>query len=343
METRPCSVCGETESRTIPVLTHVHHLSAVARIAPTCEHAGAEAHWKCTGCGRLFSDADGSHEIDKVVVIPALGHDWDEGVITRAPSCTKPGIMTCTCKRDAAHQRTEEIPAVGHTLIRHNAKEPTETESGCITYWECSVCSRLFQDAAGRGEITAEDIVLAPVKCPSAAFTDVDHSAKSWYHEAVDWAVVNSITTGTSAAAFSPTAACTREQMVTFLWRAVNEPKANRTSCPFTDVNAGDYSWNAILWAYENGIVKGTAADKFSPKVPVTREQVVTILWRLAQEPAAEGGMPFPDVKAGYAFDAIRWAAQEGVSTGYEDGTFRPTKAVTRAEIVTLLRRALDC
>ena len=119
----------------------------------------------------------------------------------------------------------------------------------------------------------------------------------------------------------------------------LGEPKANLTSCPFTDVKAGDYSYAAILWAYENGIVKGTAADKFSPKAPVTREQVVTILWRLANEPATEGTMPFSDVKAGYSFDAIKWAAANNVTTGYPDGTFAPTKTVTRAEIVTLLYR----
>ena len=342
LETHTCSVCHETESRTIPVLTHVHTPEPVAEIAPTCETNGSEACWKCTGCGRLFSDADGSNEIDEPIVIPAIGHAWDSGVITKAASCIEPGVMTYTCTRDAAHQRTEEILPLGHTLVKHDAKAPNETESGSIAYWECSVCGRLFGDAAGNREIKTEDTILTPVRCPSEAFTDVDRTAKSWYHEAVDWAVANHITTGTSAVTFSPNAVCTREQMVTFLWRALGEPKANRTSCPFTDVKAGDYSRNAILWAYENGIVKGTAADKFSPKAPVTREQVVTILWRLAHEPAAEGRMPFPDVKPGYAFDAIRWAAEEGVAAGYEDGTFRPTRAVTRAEIVTLLRRAFD-
>ena len=147
------------------------------------------------------------------------------------------------------------------------------------------------------------------------------------------------ITTGTTKTTFSPNAECTREQMVTFLWRALGEPKATITTCPFTDVKADDYSYAAILWAYENEVVNGTAKDKFSPRDPVTREQVVTILWRLAEKPATEGTMPFPDVKAGYSYDAIKWAAANNVATGYQDGTFAPTKAVTRAEIVTLLFR----
>lgn len=342
MEVHTCSVCGETESRTIPVLTHVHHLTAVAGMEPTCEHTGAEACWKCTGCGRLFSDADGSHEIDEVVVIPALGHDWDDGVVTKAPSCTEAGVTTYTCKRDAAHQRTEEIPAVGHTLIRHNAKEPTETESGCITYWECSVCSRLFRDAAGRGEITAEDTILAPVKCPSEAFTDVDRTTNSWYHKAVDWAVVNSITTGTSAVTFSPNAACTREQMVTFLWRANGSPEPKDSACPFSDVNPGDYSYQAILWASQNGVTNGTGKTTFSPKANVTREQVVTLLWRLGGSKTVGGAIPFTDVTAGrYSCEAVKWAAAEGITTGKTAAIFAPADPCTRAEIVTLLWRAL--
>ena len=310
VQTRTCSVCGEKETRAIPVLTHEHTLVAVNGVAATCEDAGFEPYWKCTDCSRLFSDAEGKHEIEAPVVIAALGHK----------------------------------------LVKHDAKAPTATAPGNIEYWECSVCHKLFADAEGKTEIKLEDTVLQPVKpekcdggdkCPSIILTDVDRSPTSWYHEAVDWAYVNEITKGSSTTKFSPNAECTREQMVTFLWRAMNMPKATITSCPFTDVNPGAYSYAAILWAYENEIINGTAKDKFSPSAPVTREQVVTILWRLAKSPSVEGKMPFSDVNAGYSFDAIRWAAANNVTTGYPDGTFRPTKSVSRAEIVTLLYRYL--
>ena len=349
-ETHTCTVCGATESRAIEKLNHVHQMTAVAKVEPTCETAGAEAYWKCDKCGKLFSDAEGKNVIEAPVAISALGHDWGEGVVTKAATCTEEGVMTFTCKHDSTHTKTEAIEKIAHTLVKHDAKAPTATEAGNIEYWECSVCHKLFADAEGKTEIKLEDTVIAPTgekkcdggaNCPSIILTDVDRSATSWYHEAVDWAFVNNITKGTSTTKFSPNAECTREQMVTFLWRAMNMPKATITSCPFTDVNPGAYSYAAILWAYENEIINGTAKDKFSPSAPVTREQVVTILWRLAKSPSVEGKMPFSDVNAGYSFDAIRWAAANNVTTGYPDGTFRPTKSVSRAEIVTLLYRYL--
>ena len=339
VETRTCSVCGATETRAIPVLTHVHVLTKVEAKAPTCTEAGFEAYWQCEGCHKLFSDAEGKTEIEAPVAVAALGHTWGDWVETKAATETEEGVETRTCSV-CGETETRAIPVIAHVheLVAVAAVPATETAPGTEAYWKCEGCGKLFSDAEGKNEIAAP-VVIPALECPSKVLTDVDRSAKSWYHEAVDWAFVNNITKGTSATEFSPMAECTREQMVTFLWRALGEPKTTLTSCPFTDVVAKDYSYTAILWAYENGIVKGTAADKFSPKAPVTREQVVTILWRLAEQPETAGDMPFPDVKAGYAFDAIKWAAANNVTTGYPDGTFAPTKTVTRAEIVTLLYR----
>lgn len=92
-----------------------------------------------------------------------------------------------------------------------------------------------------------------------------------------------SITTsppGTGRFTFSPNAACTRAQTVTFLWRAAGSPRPVSTVNPFTDVHYGDYFYQAVLWAVENGITMGTSATTFSPDATVTRAQVVTFLWR---------------------------------------------------------------
>ena len=340
-ETHTCTVCGATETRAVNPLGHNHVMKAVAAQAASCTEDGFEAYWVCEGCHKLFSDAEGANEIEAPVVVKAPGHDTELKDAKEA-TCTEKGYtgdLVCKVCHEVVQKGTE-IDMIAHTLVKHDAKAPTETEPGNIEYWECSVCHKLFADAKGEKEIKLEDTVLDPVKpekcdgganCPSIELTDVDRRPTSWYHEAV--------TTGTTKTTFSPNAECTREQMVTFLWRALGEPKATITSCPFTDVKADDYSYAAILWAYENEVVNGTAKDKFSPRDPVTREQVVTILWRLAEKPATEGTMPFPDVKAGYSYDAIKWAAANNVATGYQDGTFAPTKAVTRAEIVTLLFR----
>ena len=108
----------------------------------------------------------------------------------------------------------------------------------------------------------------------------VDVPGGSYYEDAVDWAVANGITTGTDAAHFSPDGICTRAQAVTFLWRAAGRPAPESRTMPFTDVPADSYYYDAVLWAVENGITKGTSSTTFSPDNTCTRAQIVTFLWR---------------------------------------------------------------
>lgn len=108
-----------------------------------------------------------------------------------------------------------------------------------------------------------------------SSFTDVP--ADSYYAKAVAWAVKNGITGGTGDGKFSPDAPCTRAQMATFLWRANGSPKVTGTT-PFSDVSAGTYYCNAVLWAYEQNITNGTGGGKFSPDAPCTRAQMVQML-----------------------------------------------------------------
>ena len=109
-------------------------------------------------------------------------------------------------------------------------------------------------------------------------FTDVP--AGSYYEDAVIWAVDKGITTGTSATTFNPNGICTRAQAVTFLWRAAGSPAAKSSAMPFADVKAGSYYYDAVLWAVENGITKGTSDTTFSPDATCTRAQIVTFLYR---------------------------------------------------------------
>ena len=110
------------------------------------------------------------------------------------------------------------------------------------------------------------------------AFVDVP--AGSYYEDAVIWAVENGITQGTAAAHFSPNGVCTRGQAVTFLRRAAGSPAPKASAMPFTDVKPGSYCYEAVLWAVENGIAKGTTETTFSPNAHCTRAQIVTFLWR---------------------------------------------------------------
>ena len=163
----------------------------------------------------------------------------------------------------------------------------------------------------------------------------------AYYAGAVSWAVANGVTNGTSQTNFSPDKACTRGQVVTFLWRACGSPEPKNTSNPFTDVNSGDYYYKAVLWAKETGVTSGTSATKFSPGNGCTRAQVVTFLWRANGQPVPRtGSSPFRDVTGGYYYQAVLWAVENGITSGTSATTFSPDRICTRGQIVTFLFRS---
>ena len=114
-------------------------------------------------------------------------------------------------------------------------------------------------------------------KAGSQPFADV--KAGSYYDDAVRWAVENGVTVGTSATSFSPNATCSRAQIVTFLWRAQKSPAAGSAN-PFDDVAGSAYYADAVQWAVQKDITKGTGATAFSPDANCIRAQIVTFLYR---------------------------------------------------------------
>ena len=282
------------------MLAHVHEMTAVAKVDATCTTTGTEAYWKCDGCGRLFADADGKQPIDAPVVIPVKAHSWSDWTVT---------------------------------------KQPTETEQGEDTRL-CAVC----------GEKETRPIEkLAPAKpekcdggdsCPSIKLADVDRSANSWYHEAVDWAYVKGVTTGMTETTFGPNEPCTRAQAVTFLWRANGSPEPTSNKCDFVDVSADMYYYKAVLWAVEKNITNGVDATHFAPDMTCSRAHIVTFLYRAANMPAVKSAAAFTDVPANEWFtDAVAWAAENGITDGVGNNMFAPAKDCVRAEIVTFLYR----
>ena len=175
--------------------------------------------------------------------------------------------------------------------------------------------------------------------CPGTVFADMppkDH----WAHDAIDWALVRGITNGTSETLFSPDAPCTRAQVVTFLWRAAGSPAPQSADCPFTDVER-NFAYDAICWAAEQAITTGTSETTFSPGAVCTRAQVVTFLRRALGNPAPQSAdCSFTDVERNFAYDAICWAAGQGITAGTSETTFSPNAACTRAHVVTFLFRA---
>ncbi|XAY16885.1 S-layer homology domain-containing protein [Bengtsoniella intestinalis] len=172
----------------------------------------------------------------------------------------------------------------------------------------------------------------------NSLFTDV--SAEAYYYDAVLWAVANGITTGYADGTFRPTDACTRAQAVTFLWRAAGEPEATIDN-PFSDLDETAYYYDAVLWAVENGVTTGYEDGTFRPDTTCNRGAIVTFLYRLAGEPEVTGET-LSDVAVGtYYYDAVLWAVENGITTGYVDGTFQPTTTCNRGAIVTFLYRYL--
>ena len=174
----------------------------------------------------------------------------------------------------------------------------------------------------------------------------VDVRPGDYFYDSVQWAVNLGIAKGTSTTTFSPKTGCTRAQIVTFLWRAANSPAPRSSTNKFTDVYAtthADYM-KAIIWATEQGITTGTGNGKFSPDAICTRAQIVTFLYRFKSNPAVYGSLNFSDVnKTEHAafYNAILWAVNNKITTGYGNGIFDPNGTCNRGDAVTFLYRAL--
>ena len=194
-----------------------------------------------------------------------------------------------------------------------------------------------FQMPVGKATVEAFFEKSETVKAENS-FYDVKTS--DYFYNAVLWAADNGITNGVTPDSFAPGAICNRAQVVTFLWRAAGCPAPKSSTMPFTDVPAGAYYYNAVLWAVENGITNGVSDTQFAPGATVTRGQTVTFLWRAEKGGAAEIPNVFQDVAAGaYYYNAVLWAVENGITNGISDTKFAPNNGCTRGQIVTFLYR----
>lgn len=177
----------------------------------------------------------------------------------------------------------------------------------------------------------------------SRRFDDVLRNA--WYRDAVDFVVGNDLMNGVSYNLFAPNDTMTRAMVVTVLYRLEGEPHVYG-GARFTDAVRGSWYADAVAWASENGIVKGTSDTTFSPKQDVTREQLAAILYRYSEYCGyrTSGGMSiagFSDAGevSAYARDAVKWAYGIGLIEGRTATTLAPKGTATRAEVATILMR----
>ena len=274
----------------------------------------------CTVTVTRASSSSGSH----TTYYPVNTQAKSEGgsVVVSPKSASKGAAVTVTVTPESGYQ-VSSVQAVDK-----DGKKLTLTDKGDGKY--------SFVMPASKVEVSAS---FAQVQKPEEASPYRDVSKDSYYYDAVQWASDKGITNGVSDGVFAPDWACTRGQIVTFLWRSVGSPAPKTAEMPFADVAEDAYYAQAVLWAVENGITKGTSETTFSPDQTCTRAHAVAFLYRLAGSPAVTGSS-FQDVAAdAYYNAAVAWAVQQGITNGTSETTFSPDETCTRAQIVTFLYR----
>ena len=375
VRTFTCSGCDQTRTETIPA-TGAHDYRFTKTVDPTCTDGGYDLY-TCSGCGAT----------EKRNLTDAAGHKWDGGTVTTAPTETTPGVRTFTCS-GCGQTRTEAIPATGaHDYRFTKTVDPTCTDGGYDLY-TCSGCGatekRNLTDAAGHkwdgGTVTTAPTETTPgvrtftctvcgqtrteaipatgastctggPSCPSYGLHDVAGPGY-WAHEGIDYCVRNRLMSGVGAGTFSPDTACTRAQIVKILYnRSGNQTDYSYYYLPFTDVAPGAWYYNAVAWAYYNDVTSGTSATMFTPNAAITRQQLVTFLYRYTVKYAPEftgNAAPisaFPDAGsvANWAYAAMSWAVGNGLIQGnaHDNGLdyLDPNGSATRAQTATIIMR----
>ena len=358
-KTFTCTRCGETKTETIPKLAHEHSYKAVVT-APTCTEKGYTTH--TCACGDSYVDT----------YTDALGHAWDNGKVTKQPTETETGTKTFTCTR-CGETKTEIIPKLTH---EHSYKAvvtaPTCTEKGYTTH-TCA-CGDSYVDSYvlplghdwGSGKVTKEPTatengiktyicarcgetkteVIPAGGCPSAGFTDVP-GEDNWAHAGIDYCVANGLMSGVGGNLFAPKKTTTRAQIVQILYNLQGEPRVYG-STPFTDLT-NDWYKDAILWAYQTGVVAGTSGTTFDPDLPVTREQIAVILMEYTSRvlglknlctPADLSRYPDAGSVSDWAKDAMADAVALGLISGASNGgqtCLEPQGSATREQVATIL------
>ena len=265
------------------------------------------------------SSGGGGGTVTYPVVIPEQS---ENGTVTAQPKeAAKGSTVTITVTPDSGYTLEDLV------VTDKNGEKLPLTDKGDGDY--------SFAMPDGKVEVKASFVKQQEDK----DFDDV--SKDDYYYDAVHWAADKGVTSGVGDGLFAPDAACTRAQIVTFLWRTTGSPEPGSLRS-FSDVPADAYYAKAVAWAVEKGITIGTDATHFSPEETCTRAQSVTFLYRANGQPAA-GAASFRDVPAdAYYAKAVTWAAEKGITKGVAEGLFGPEETCTRAQIVSFLYRSMQ-
>ena len=280
----------------------------------------------------LVQNADGS--VGKPYVPPANPNykitigDMENGTVTANPTAAKAGAtVTLTPVPDEGYA----LSTLTVTDRFGDAVRVTEQADGTYTF------------PMPNGQVTVTATFVETEEPVDEPFVDVAEG--DWFYDAVVYAYQNELMDGVGGNRFAPNSETTRAQLVTILYRLEGEPAVSG-DLPFTDVESGTWYTDAILWAAQNNIVNGVSDTEFAPGDDLTRQQLVTILYRYAEAKGYDvsasadlSGYPDAGQVQAYAQPAMAWAVAENIIQGMEDGTLKPAGNASRAQIATILMR----
>ena len=349
----------------------IHYFSEWTREKePTCTEPGSETS-VCpeAGCGKTFTRE-----------IPALGHSWDEGKVTKpateaedgvktftctrcgetktetihsykavvtAPTCTEKGYTTHTCACGDSYVDTY-VDALGHAWDNGKVtKEPTETETG-VKAFTCTRCGETRTETMPviPHVHSYKDVVTAPT-CTAKGYTTHTCACGDSYVDTYTDALGHAWDNGKVTK--EPTE--TETGVKTFTCTRCGETKTESIPATGSDVDVTEmfsdvtknWAYPGIQYCVTHKLMGSTGGDKFAPTMTTTRAQIVQILYNLEGEPEVSGTTPFTDLTQDWYQDAVLWAYQTGVVAGTGDGTtFDPDLPVTREQIAVILMEYTD-
>jgi len=280
----------------------------------------------------LVQDSNGN--VEKPYIPPANPNykitigAMENGTVTANPTAAKAGAtVTLTPVPDEGYA----LSTLTVTDRFGDAVQVTENADGTYTF------------PMPNGQVTVTATFVETEEPVDEPFVDVAEG--DWFYDAVVYAYQNELMDGVGGNRFAPNSETTRAQLVTILYRLEGQPAVSG-DLPFTDVESGTWYTDAILWAAQNNIVNGVSDTEFAPGDDLTRQQLVTILYRYAEAKGYDvsasadlSGYPDADQVQDYAQPAMAWAVAENIIQGMEDGTLKPAGNASRAQIATILMR----
>ena len=312
----------------------------VAAVGKVTKPATCEADGEMTYTAEFESEKF-TKQIKKEVV-PATGHDWDNGVVTQMPTTYSYGVRTYTCKNDPSHTRIELIPK-----LTNNDRDDD--------YWSIIAALRRGEELRRIEEQQkAEEEARRKAAEETARQNNVwknpvkDVSESDPYYDAVRFVNENGLFIGVAADEFAPDTTMTRAMFVTVLGRLAKVDVSSYISSSFKDVKTGLWYSEYVEWAAENGIILGYGDGRFGPEDLITKEQAALIIARYAKlcginTTSVNALFVYADSQdvSEWATDAVAWADQNDIYV-LDNGWLNPQKFASRATVAMMLKAFVE-